>query len=70
MDDIEVRASISQAITDLLMLFDDPKKVVAVYATSMKIWSELNNEDILAVSEMLIDAIQTAHGLEIEGGTE
>lgn len=70
MDDMEVRASLSQAITDLLMLFDDPTKVVPILATSMKIWSELHNEDILTVSEMLIDAIQTAHGLEIEGGTE
>ena len=66
-DDLDVRAFISLKITDLLMMYDDPDKVMPIIAASLQSWCEARDIDIVVLTESLAELVRTANGIEIEG---
>lgn len=66
-DDLDVRAFICLKITNLLMMYDDPDKVMPIIATSLHDWCEAHDIDIFVLTEMLAELVRIANGIEIEG---
>ena len=68
MDDLDYRATVCKAISDLIAPVDDPCKLVPLILASLNYWCLLHNESVVDVAVMIAGTANNAHGLDIEEG--